>query len=142
MASKTFRGQFGIALIPDIIEEAKVLEEKYISLQKEIETIKDDLRIQKMFSDGIFKTVEVSFTIGKPDSDREALLEKHEPIHREMIQLKRRLKKATKRLARTRQEIQQCLTDNIGFEAADVGDRMHRAVGKQLDELAQAAGIY
>ena len=142
MASKMFRGQFGIALIPDVINEAKALEAKYKGLQSEIEKIEDDLRIQKMFSDGIFTTVEVSFTIGKPDADREELLRKHEPIQREMIQLKRRLKKATKKLFRTRQEIQRFLTATIGFEAANVGSRMHRAVGKQLDELANAAGIY
>ena len=142
MASKMFRGQFGVALIPDVIEEAKALEEKYRGLQNEIEKIEDDLRIQNLFSQGIATSIEVSFTIGKPDADREELLRKHEPIQREMIQLKRRLKKATKKLFRTRQEIQAFLTTSVGFEAADVGSRMHRAVGKQLDELANVAGIY
>ena len=142
MASRTFKGQFGIVLIPDVLKEAEALEEKYVSFQKEVKSLEDDLRVATLFLRGIVTSFETSISIGKPDSDREKYRERYPEARQKVIILKRKVKKSQKALVRTRHEIGQFLTDNIGFEFADVPTRVHRIVARQFDRLAGIAGIY
>ena len=141
MASKMFRGQFGVALIPDVIKEARALEAKYKEASKTLEDIqialKDlEIRVQT------FGSVALSMLDGKGDEERKEVEDKYDGFYRENVVLLRRYKKAAKKIVRTRHEIRQFLTDMIGFEAADVGEKVHQIVANRLDRLAGIAGIY
>ena len=135
MASKRFKGTKGIIQIPLVLEDAARLTSEYKAAEYKISEIQKDLRITVVILEGVQSNLEVCRLLRKPAAEAERIGAELFPLEVKYGRQRKKLIKAQKALARKKLEIKEFLTDSIGFEFAEVGDRVIHTVASRLDEL-------
>ena len=135
MASKRFKGTKGIIQIPLVLEDAARLEKEYKAAKRVVTNIEKEMAVTMLSVDNIHAQLRVCSLLNKGASEAARVGAELFPMEVKYGRQQKKLSKAQKALGRKRVEVKAFLTQAIGFEFADVGDRVIYHVASRLDEL-------